>query len=71
LKLENTPKAIKGETAIHILINCLPDSYKAQGLLTKGLNLSFIKMTAYLLANIKDSSSSGDNLSGNALLTRG
>jgi transposase InsO family protein len=71
LKLENTPKAIEGETAIHILIDRLPDSYKAQGLLTKGLNLSFIETTAHLLANIKDSSSSGDNLSGNALLTRG
>jgi len=71
LKLENTPKAIEGETAIHILIDRLPDSYKAQGLLTKGLNLSFIETTAHLLANIKDSSSTGDNLSRNALLTRG
>ncbi|EED15738.1 hypothetical protein TSTA_051750 [Talaromyces stipitatus ATCC 10500] len=57
LSLENTSYKIHQDIAIHILVDQLPDCYKTE--------------VTYLLANIKDSSSEGDNTSGQALVTRG
>ncbi|EED17244.1 hypothetical protein TSTA_022980 [Talaromyces stipitatus ATCC 10500] len=58
-------------TTVHILVDRLPDCYKTKGQTAKQLNLPFIETVTYLLANIKDSSSEGDNTSGQALVTRG
>jgi len=52
LSLENTTQ--QSDLAVHILIDRLPDCYKAEGQAAKQQNLSFVATTAYLLANIKD-----------------
>ncbi|EED20850.1 hypothetical protein TSTA_080830 [Talaromyces stipitatus ATCC 10500] len=71
LSLENTSYKIHRDIAVHILVDRLPDCYKTKGQMAKQLNLPFIEIVTYLLANIKDSSSEGDNMSGQALVTRG
>jgi gag-polypeptide of LTR copia-type len=68
LSLENTDQQINRDLAVHILIGRLPDCYKSEGQAAKQQNLSFVATAAYLLANIKDSSISGDNTSGQALV---
>ena len=62
---------IHRDVAVHILVDRLPDCYKSEGQAAKQLNLPFIETTSYLLANIKDTVNSGDNLSGQALMARG
>jgi hypothetical protein len=71
LKLEPTPFQIQRDMAVHTLIDRLPDCYKSEGLAAKQLNLSFIETSANLLANIKDSTTTGDNLAGHALYHQG
>ncbi|EED11548.1 hypothetical protein TSTA_008440 [Talaromyces stipitatus ATCC 10500] len=71
LSLENTSSKIHRDIAVHLLVDRLPDCYKTEGQTAKQLNLPFIETVTYLLANIKDSSSEGDNTSGQALVTRG
>jgi hypothetical protein len=64
LSLENTTQQINRDFAVHILIDRLPDCYKSEGQAAKQQNLPFIATAAYLLANIKDNSTAGDNTSG-------
>jgi gag-polypeptide of LTR copia-type len=71
LSLENTPQVINRDLAVHILIDGLPDCYQSIGHAAQQQNLPFIETTAYLLANIKDSTTAGDNSTGQALYTRG
>jgi hypothetical protein len=71
LKLEPTPYQIQQDIAVHVLIDNLPDYYKSEGLAAKQLNLSFIKTSANLLANIKDSTTTSDNLANCALYHQG
>ena len=70
LSLENTTQEINRDLGVHILIDRLPDCYKSEGQAAKQQNLSFVATTAYLLANIKDNSTAGDNTSGQALVLR-
>jgi hypothetical protein len=70
LSLENTDQQINRDLAVHILIDRLPDCYKSEGQAAKQQNLSFVATAAYLLANVKDNSISGDNTSGQALVAR-
>jgi hypothetical protein len=67
LKLEPTPYQILRDIAIHILIDHLLDCYKSKGLAAKQLNQLFIETSANLLANIKDLTTTGDNLASQAL----
>lgn len=71
LALENSPYQLHRDVAVHTMISRLPDCFRAEGHSANQQNLSFIGTTAYLLANIKDSVASGDNLTGQALHTRG
>ena len=70
LSLENTDQQINRDLAVHILISRLPDCYKSEGQAAKQQKLSFVATAAYLLANVKDSSTSGDNFSGQALVVQ-
>jgi hypothetical protein len=70
LSLENTDQQFNRDLAVHILISRLPDCYKSEGQAAKQQNLSFVATAAYLLANVKDSSTFGDNLSGQALVAQ-
>jgi gag-polypeptide of LTR copia-type len=70
LSLENTDQEVNRDLAVHILISRLPDCYKSEGQAAKQQNLSFVATAAYLLANVKDSSTSGDNFSGQALVAQ-
>ena len=63
-------KQINRDLAVHTLIDRLPDCYKPEGQAAKQQNLSFVATAAYLLANVKDSSTSGDNNSGQALVAQ-
>jgi len=67
LKLEPTPYQIQRDIAVHTLVDNLPDCYKSEGLAAKQLNLSFIETCANLLTNVKDLTTTGDNLAGHAL----
>jgi hypothetical protein len=64
LSLENTDQQINRDLAVSFLIDRLPDCYKSEGQTAKQQNLPFVATTAYLLANIKDNSTAGDNTSG-------
>jgi gag-polypeptide of LTR copia-type len=70
LSLQNTDQQINRDLAVHTLIDRLPDCYKSEGQAAKQQNLSFVATAAYLLANVKDSSTSGDNNSGQALVAQ-
>ena len=70
LSLENTTQQINRDFAVHILIDRLPDCYKSEGQAAKQHNVPFVATAAYLLANIKDNSTAGDNNSGQALVLR-
>jgi len=70
LSLENTDQQINRDLAVHFLIDRLPDCYKSEGQAAKQQNLPFVATTAYLLANIKDNSTNGDNTTGQALVVR-
>ena len=71
LSLETTDQQINRDLAVHFLIDRLPDCYKSEGQAAKQQNLPFVATTAYLLANVKDNSTTGDNTSGQALVIRG
>lgn len=64
LSLENTDQQINRDLAVSFFIDRLPDCYKSEGQTAKQQNLPFVATTAYLLANIKDNSTAGDNTSG-------
>jgi hypothetical protein len=67
LMLEPTPYQIQRDIAVYALVDNLLDCYKSEGLAAKQLNLSFIETAANLLANIKDLTTTGDNLASHAL----
>jgi hypothetical protein len=70
LSLETTDQQINRDLAVHFLIDRLPDYYKSEGQAAKQQNLTFVATTAYLLANIKDDSTTTDNTSSQALVVR-
>ncbi len=70
LSIENTEFAPSRNAAVHILISRLPDCYRADALNAEQADRSFIDVTAYLLANIKETTTTGDNRGGTALVHR-
>jgi transposase InsO family protein len=70
LSLETTNQQINRDLAVHFLIDRLPDCYKSEGQAAKQQNLPFVATTAYLLANIKDDSTTTDNTPSQAFVVR-
>jgi hypothetical protein len=70
LALEHTEYKLNDNIAVYLMVSRLPDAYNVYGQSIKQLKLPFIEAAAYLLANIKDTITAGNNTSGQALVTQ-